>query len=1423
MARNSDVVERRLRTTLELNTGNFARDFNNVNNLLRDAQNEVRNTSREMRSFGQNTNTLTNSMNALTRQYELQSARADIYRTGIERTTRAYEDNINRRRELSTSLREANQRHEEAVRLHGAESEAARQAADEVSRLQTEYDRTSRNLQNNERALRRYNTGLRNTETDISLTRRSLEQTSATLDRMNNRWLQSAEAMQVYQRRLNSVANTANSLGNAMIRGGTLIATGVAGGLKAYGEFGDSLAKVNSIAGLTVGELDSLGNKIKTLSNDLGVPINALAEAEYQALSASVEVGKSMEFLETSSKLAKGGFTEVTGAVDVLSSVLNAYNMETEEAARISDILITTQNLGKVTVGELADKLGEVIPTAKNASVNIENVGTSIAVLTSQGIKPAQSITYLNSLFNEFSKSGTKVSKVLKEETGKSFAELSAEGNSVSDILLIIDKYSKKTGTSFNDLFGSVEAVKGAIGLLAEEGTLYTSTLNKMNQSAGATQKAFEGIASTDMEKARKAMNELMNSFIKLGAASTPILHEISGAITSLANTIENMEPETLSMIANTGKWLLILGGGTKVISGLLKAGANITSIFGRASQVIGANGGIAGSLTALAGGAKAAILAINPLTAAITVLGGGAFLAWRKATEVQKEKQDLLNKSLEKTQDILKNGISPDNIQSAEIEIGDLQGQVEDLNDFKDAMNDARTERDLLMERKIALEEKVWENPTKESIAYQKELVGINERIGELDNEILVLDGSIANLTDDITKQTGTVEAAEKQVQSYQKALKDAKDTKELMKKATNEHTKALVDEYGELIRAKTRVETLAQEYHELSEQEKLSQEETKRLKQVQSELVDVLGEGIVQRDSEGRIVGIKVDLLQKEINATLGVGAAAKKRTVIAAQAGIEHVKNTKRQVFAVLEAIKMEQEALAGRTSWNDPRRIDTADMNTAQRAYWEAQKQYVRDNTSEAEKYLEELDKLQKKLEAIDEGDGYSSGSYGGTGSGGEIEKDLMREALNIFEQKKKLNMLAMDEEMRYLKDIEKAYAKSIEQKIEMNEYMLDNYLDILERRKAAGNLYHDEELKMLEIARDQYAITESTKIDLDNRINEKKLEHAYKWVDKQKHYNKMTLDEEKAAYERMLEYAKKNADETEDIKREIYRVEQEILEKEVQAVKDATDKKIKEREREKQAKYDEIDETLKKELNKYQSQLDALDRLEEEERRREREKAHTDKINSLQDKLTGATTDAERNSIIAEMNSENESYEKYLRDEKRKKEREDLRTKMEAARQEAQAQKEQAEKAFKDQVAILTKQQEVFINYLTGKTDGTEVTEQGITTFLTGEYSNRNVLFKSMVDKDIAYLQGAATIMQGIYSTMFGGLMGVGRLGLPNVPKGSSKTVNTNTSTVNYSPTINATYHVGSNGTAKALTTEQENMFNREARNLGVKR
>ena len=293
------------------------------------------------------------------------------------------------------------------------------------------------------------------------------------------------------------------SLGSALVRTltkvvaaagiGKMLQSAFTGGTA----FESAMAKVGTIADTAKVPLESLSSQVLQVSGDMHIGANEIAEAAYQAISAGQDTGNAVAFAGQASMLAKAGFTSSASAVDILTTALNAYGKGADEAGHVSDVLLTTQNLGKTSVDELAGSMGRVIPLAAAYNVSMENLSSGLAIMTANGIATAEASTYTKSMLNELGDTGSSVGKILKQQTGKSFAELNADGKSLGDVLQVLYDSVGGNATKFAGLWSSVEAGTGALSLASSGADKFNGVLQQMQADSGATQTAYDTMTNT--------------------------------------------------------------------------------------------------------------------------------------------------------------------------------------------------------------------------------------------------------------------------------------------------------------------------------------------------------------------------------------------------------------------------------------------------------------------------------------------------------------------------------------------------------------------------------------------------------------------------------------------------------------------------------------------------------------------------------------------------------------------------------------------------------------------------------------------------------------------------------------------------------------------------------------------------------------
>lgn len=305
---------------------------------------------------------------------------------------------------------------------------------------------------------------------------------------------------------------------------------------EAAAEFETNMTMISTVADTTVLSADELSEQIKALSGETAKSVNELADATYNAISAGVDTGNAVTTVEEATKLATSGFTSSATAMSVLTTALNAYKMEASEITDISDSLIVTQNMGVVTIDQLAHSMGKAISTASAYGVDLYNLESGYISLTLAGINAEESTTYLSSMMNELGTASSGVAKVLVEETGKSFGQLMEDGYSLGDVLGILYDSVDRNSEAMMNLWGSAEAGKSANAIINQGLETFNDNLVILTNSTGITQKSYEAMTSTAAFATERLNNSVDNLSIAIGDDLNPVVSDFKNEMADVVD-----------------------------------------------------------------------------------------------------------------------------------------------------------------------------------------------------------------------------------------------------------------------------------------------------------------------------------------------------------------------------------------------------------------------------------------------------------------------------------------------------------------------------------------------------------------------------------------------------------------------------------------------------------------------------------------------------------------------------------------------------------------------------------------------------------------------------------------------------------------------------------------------------------------------
>ena len=565
-----------------VNSGEFNKNISAMKKNLSLLEQEVKNSAKDIVNSGNTFQNLISKHKNLGDAIDKTKEIIKKYNDSLKKNTEKLEEQKSKLQEINNSREKAQQTYQKMVAQYGKESEEAKKAADAVKKLDEEYanqekaiSKTSNAVQSNMSEIAKMEGKQKDLEGQLKATNEEIERQSNKMIDLSQKFVSAGQKLQDAGGKISDLGGQVQQVGGVITGLSTALATLAA-------DYESGLAKIQSIGNYSVDELADVKEQIMQISNDTGTTLGDLTEAGYQALSASVDKSKMTDFLAQMDKLSTGGFTDITTAVDLVTTAINAYGLSADNAGEISDKLIQTQNLGKTSVAELGSSMGKVIPTAKAYGVNLDQLCTYLAESTAQGVATAESVTYVNSAFNELGDSGSTVGTILKEKTGKTFKELMENGANLSDVMLILNQAAAEQGIQFGELWGSAEAGKAGLAILTDEGTKFNGILEQMKNSTGSTEKAFKTMSETTEYKFKKSLNQLKNSATKLGESLLPLADKLAEGIEKLADYIGELNPEIVVGIAKFGLFAIAIGTVMKVVGGLVTTlGKGVSAIGG--------------------------------------------------------------------------------------------------------------------------------------------------------------------------------------------------------------------------------------------------------------------------------------------------------------------------------------------------------------------------------------------------------------------------------------------------------------------------------------------------------------------------------------------------------------------------------------------------------------------------------------------------------------------------------------------------------------------------------------------------------------------------------------------------------------------------------------------------------------------------
>ena len=305
--------------------------------------------------------------------------------------------------------------------------------------------------------------------------------------------------------------------------GATVLAAIGVKGVQAASAFGLQMAEVATLTKLSASETAKMSEGVRGLAVEFGATTEELTGGLYQALSAGVPKDNAIDFLRVAAMAAQAGVTDVKTAVDGISSVLNAFEMDASQAEEVADSLFTTVRGGKTTFAELAQNIGKVAPIANAAGVSMDEMNALLVQMTKRGLSTEEATTALK---------GTLTALI------KPAGDLASQLGNVkkNGLVATLEDMVKASGGSVESLAKLFPNVRGLLGVLSSglNGGGINKTLDEFANKAGNASRASGLIAGTMSKQFDVMQSKAGEALLRVGEGLVPEVQKVMDEMTEL-------------------------------------------------------------------------------------------------------------------------------------------------------------------------------------------------------------------------------------------------------------------------------------------------------------------------------------------------------------------------------------------------------------------------------------------------------------------------------------------------------------------------------------------------------------------------------------------------------------------------------------------------------------------------------------------------------------------------------------------------------------------------------------------------------------------------------------------------------------------------------------------------------------------------
>lgn len=466
-----------------------------------------------------------------------------------------------------------------------------------------------------EKAIANKKNQLNNAEASLNKYKKQLNEVTASLE--------SGQAkIEEYAKKVEEFGNKTKKVGESLTTkvSAPIVGLGVAA-VKVGSDFDAAMSQVSATSGATGKDLQDLRDKAKEMGASTKFSASESAEAMNYMAMAGWNSKQMIAGLPGILNLAAASNESLANTSDIVTDALTAFGLTAEDSGHFADVMAKTSSSANTNVSLMGETFKQVAPLAGTLGFSVEDTSLAIGLMANAGIKGSQAGTSLKAALANLS-SPTDKMKAKMKELGISMTDSNGQTKPLITIITELrekfGKLSKSQQTAAASTIFGKEAMSGMLAVINASDKDFNSLYENIKNADGAA----EDMAKTMQDNLQGDLTTLSSALeglgIKISEALTPVLREITQAVTEFISWLNGLDDHIISVITVVAGLVAAIGPLLVLIGTLAGPVSNAISLFGKMKLAMYSATTQPGLISSALGALNAPIIAIIAIIAVV-------------------------------------------------------------------------------------------------------------------------------------------------------------------------------------------------------------------------------------------------------------------------------------------------------------------------------------------------------------------------------------------------------------------------------------------------------------------------------------------------------------------------------------------------------------------------------------------------------------------------------------------------------------------------------------------------------------------------------------------------------------------------------------------------------------------------------------